>query len=423
MRALITGGLVPAVVMGEGVTALGVVRSLGRKGVPQFGIGAGRSFVTSSRWYRSLPNSLPGPPSPSSLAAFLEALPFDRLVLLPCSDVWVAAVAALEPPLATRFPASQPQRETLEVLLDKGRFAEAVTRFGVPHPRTIRVGDRDDLTRVWDQAPAGAFLKPCNSAAFGRYFGIRALRVQTLAEATAFVAEARQAGLELLLQEYIPGPPTAKYFVDGFVDRTGRICARFARRTLRMFRQADFGYNSCLVSVPLAEVGDAVASLDRLLAGIHFRGIFNAQFKRDPRDGHFKILEVNPRPFLAVALATDCGVNLCEMAYRDALGLHVEPVTGYPAGRRLVHPTVDLRACWELLRNGSFSPLAWLRSWVGATHATFTWDDPVPGPAAIVEDAAKFLRRRLPLGGQRRSVTAWSPRVEQADTNRQPRRL
>ena len=399
------GGLVPALVMGQGVTALGVIRSLGRKGIPRFGIGAGRSFIRCSRWYRSLPGPTSEPPSPSSLAAFLEPLPFDRLVLIPCSDVWVAAVAALEPPLAARFPASQAQRETLEVLLDKGHFAEAVMRLGVPHPRTIRVADGDDLARAWDQLPAGAFLKPCDSPAFGSYFGTKAMRLKTSAEAAAVVAEARRAGLELLLQEYIPGPATAHYFVDGFVDRAGRICARFARRRLRMF-PADFGCSSSAVSVPLAEVADAVASLERLLADIHYRGIFNAEFKRDPRDGLFKILEVNVRPFWQLAFASACGVDLCEMAYRDALGLPVEPATDYPAGRHWVYPNVDLRACWHLLWNGSFAPLAWLRSWAGATDATFAWDDPAPAAAAVIEDAGTFLRRRLSRGKRRRGFVS-----------------
>ena len=395
---------VPALVMGPSVTALAVIRSLGRKGIPQFGIGAGRSFVTSSRWYRPLPGPTLEAPNPSSLAAFLEPLPFDRLVLIPCSDVWEDAVAALEPPLAARFPASQAHRETLEVLLDKGRFAEAAARLGVPHPRTIRVADRDDLATIWDFAPAGVILKPCNSAAFAGYFGSGVQRLKTPAEAMAFVAEARRAGLELLLQEYVPGPADAHYFVDGFVDRGGRICARFARRRIRGF-PAEFGFSSCLVSVPLAEVGDAVANLDRLLASIHYRGIFNAQLKRDPRDGLHKFFEVNSRPFWSMALAGACGVDLCEMAYRDALGLPVEPVTDYPVGRLWVYPNQDVRACWDLLRNGSFAPLAWLRSWAGATNATFAWDDPAPAAAAVIEDAGTFLRRRLRGKHRRRVVT------------------
>ncbi len=391
---LSVGALPPALVMGQYITALGVVRSLGRKGIPQFGIGAGRSFVTYSRWYRPLPSPTPDSLDPSSLAAFLEPLPFDRLVLIPCSDAWAAAVAALEPRLATRFPASQAPQETLDLFLDKGCFAETLLRLGLPHPRTTRLGPRDDLAIMWDRAPEGAFLKPCNSHAFGLHFGIKGLRFKTRAEATACVIEARQAGLELVLQEYIPGPATAHYFVDGFVDRTGKICARFARRRLRMF-PAEFGCSSSVVSVPLKEVTAAVASLDRLLLALNYRGIFSAEFKHDPRDGLFKFLEVNVRPWWQVAFAVECGVDVCEMTYRDALELPVEPVTDYRVGRYWVYPNVDLRACWELLRKGTLTPWTWLRSWAGASDPTFTWDDPVPGAVNFIEDMRRFLRRRL----------------------------
>src|SRR5438046_2545616 len=81
-----------------------------------------------------------------------------------------------------------------------------------------------------------------------------------------------------VLQEDVPGPVTSHYFVDGFVDRDGRVLARFARRRLRMWPPY-FGNNSYIVSIPLADVEDAVTMLERLLAGLRYRGIFSAEFK------------------------------------------------------------------------------------------------------------------------------------------------
>ena len=98
-----------------------------------------------------------------------------------------------------------------------------------------------------------AFLKPRDSQAFRRRYGVKALRFRTPSEAIALALEARQTGLELMLQQYIPGPPTRHYMVEGFVDRTGRICARFVRQRLRMF-PPDFGDSTYMVSVPLDHV-------------------------------------------------------------------------------------------------------------------------------------------------------------------------
>ena len=61
-----------------------------------------------------------------------------------------------------------------------------------------------------------------------------------LPRAIALALDARRRGLDVMLQEYIPGPPTCHYMVEGFVDRIGRPVARFVRQRLRMF-PPDFG--------------------------------------------------------------------------------------------------------------------------------------------------------------------------------------
>ena len=199
----------PALVLGSASpTSLGVIRSLGRKGIPHVDVGTRETFVSHSRWHRSWPDPQGKEPSPSSLPQCLARLPFERMALIPCTDQWVAAVADLDPSLAARFPASMAPHETIQILLDKGRFAETAVQLGVPHPRTICLGSQDDLAKLPDVAFQDAFLKPRNSRAFSERYGVKAIRFNTRAETIAFVLEARRAGLELVLQEYIPGPPT-----------------------------------------------------------------------------------------------------------------------------------------------------------------------------------------------------------------------
>jgi hypothetical protein len=72
------------------------------------------------------------------------------------------------------------------------------------------------------------------------------------------------------------------------------------------------------------------------------------------------------------------------MAYRDALGLAVEPVHTYDVGRHCV-VGADRFACWALFRQEQLSAWAWLRSWLGARQMLFSWDDPLPGFARILE--------------------------------------
>ena len=110
-----------------------------------------------------------------------------------------------------------------------------------------------------------------------------------------------------------------------------------------------------MVSVPLSEVGPAVATLRTILAAVGYRGIFGGEFKRDERDGLFKILEVNARVWIYVEFAGRCGVDVCTMAYRDALGLEVTEAAHYRTGVRLVSPYLDFAAVRYAWRLGQMS--------------------------------------------------------------------
>src|SRR5262249_35965584 len=152
------------------------------------------------------------------------------------------------------------------------------------------------------------------------------------------------------------------------------------RRRLRMF-PLDFGNSTLLVSVPLDEVRPAADALVRLLVGIGYHGVFSAEFKLDPRDGLFKILEVNSRPWWFVEYASLCGVDVSRMAYQDALGFPVDDVLSYEVGVRGIFLPQDVLAFRELHRSGDLSTVDWLRSIAGAKATVFAWSDPLPGIA------------------------------------------
>jgi predicted ATP-grasp superfamily ATP-dependent carboligase len=385
----------PVLVLGGGShTSLSVIRGLNRAGVPTFTAGAGKSFVSYSRWHRRLDQWHGADPEPHSLATFLDRLSVARMVLLPCSDAWVPAVARLEPGLAARFPSSLPPLESLGVCLDKARLAEALAALGIPHPRTLRIDEDDDIRRVWDGRMARPFLKPRDSLAFQKRFGLKGVTVGSADEARAWVREARRAGLDLVLQEFVPGSASAHHFVDGFVDRGGAIRARMARRRVRT-HPVPYGDSCCTESIRLEDARPMLEALDRLLPALGYRGIFNAQFKRDDRDGEYKLLDLNPRPWGSVSLTLGCGVDVLRMAYRDALGLAVEPAADYPAGRRWVYQPRDLFACWHLVRQGVWTPREWLRTWTGAEHPIWSRDDPVPAAVFAVCEARRLLARAI----------------------------
>jgi predicted ATP-grasp superfamily ATP-dependent carboligase len=188
----------------------------------------------------------------------------------------------------------------------------------------------------------------------------------------------------MVLQEYIPGPPTNHYFIDGFVDRDRIVKALFARQRLRM-SPPDFGNSTMMVSVPLSEEDAAIETLKTLLADIEYRGIFSAEFKRDERDGTFNLIEVNARPWWYVEFAARCGVNVCELAVRDALGERVPTISKYATGRRCVFPYYDLEAVRAEMSAGRLGILGWALSWLGPYQPVFRWSDPLPAMGEVAK--------------------------------------
>jgi predicted ATP-grasp superfamily ATP-dependent carboligase len=143
----------------------------------------------------------------------------------------------------------------------------------------------------------------------------------------------------------------------------------------------------------------AVESVSSVLAHLEYRGIFSAEFKRDPRDGLFKLLEINARPWWYIEYAERCGVDVCTMAYRDALGEPVPDVRDFKVGARFVYSYHDYFACREAWRAGEVTLAQWAGSWIGAQQPLFNWTDPWP---ALVE-AWTPLGGRVTRGLRRRS--------------------
>lgn len=382
---------------GAGLTVLGTIRSLGRAGIPALCVHQQPDFVEASRWCQ-YPSFGTLPLAPAECLPALDASPIERAVAIACSDHWTHEIAGWTGARQTRFPASIVGRDVLDLLVDKRRFADALRTLGLPHPWTRHVTSAADVDALSGEMPENAFLKPSDSQAFNRVFHRKAFATSSAADLREKLARIHDAGLDCIIQEYIPGPPTNHYFVDGFADRTGRITALVARQRIRMY-PVDFGNSTMLRSVPLEAVAGAVDTMRKLVDGLRYRGIFSAEFKKDDRDGTFKILEVNCRPWWFVEFATMCGVNVVSMAYRDACGLPITPVERYRSGVRYCYMTFDRMAYQHLKARGEIGTAEWVRSWLFGRHAVFSPGD--PGPALQPLRQRVHDRWRLMTGGRR----------------------
>ena len=364
-------GLPPVLALGGGITLAAVLNILHKNRSPYYALCPADDFVCSSRWFRRLPTLFPEP-GPSDLEAVLSTLDLESAFLLPCSDDWLRAVAQLPRSLAARFP-SNTSRSCVEVLTDKWRFAELLNQLRIPHPTTRLIRSTEELSALSDSSFEGAILKPLSSVAFASRHGVKGYVVQGRAQANEIL---RSIELPILLQEFVPGPPDAGYFLDGYRDRNGRMAALFGRRRLRM-HPCRLGNSTVVESVPLRDLHAAIFPLEYLLDRISYCGIFSAEFKYDSCDREFKLIEINARPWWYVEFAAACGVDVCDLAYRDAMRLPLAEAHGYDVGRRGGLVLHDLRA-WRSRRGHYASLFSILKTWSSASSTPFHGNDPVP---------------------------------------------
>jgi len=131
----------------------------------------------------------------------------------------------------------------------------------------------------------------------------------------------------------------------------------------------------------------------RILRSLDYQGLVAIEYKLDPRDARYKLIEINPRGVSGNQLAIDCGVDLPDIAYRDAAGVPVDSPAVYQQDVKYVHLGWHLRAGMTLWRAGELGPLEWLGGLRGVTSfAIFDVRDLARSVASASGSARMALR-------------------------------
>lgn len=280
----------------------------------------------------------------------------------------------------------------MHLLQDKGEFARLARTHDIPCPLSVPVTTRRELLEFPLAGGGDYFFKPFDSQSFRRRYGVKAMSFADREGALSLWDEHDLGSAGVLIQEYVPGRADDHYFIDGFIDRRGDVITNLARRRTRMY-PTDFGNSSLCESVSMDAVGPAWKALDALLRSVSYRGIFSAEFKRDTRDGRFRLLEINTRPWVYIQFANECGVNFCDLYIRDALGEALavqQPTDTYKTCANLVADFRALRSTPAALRPGSLGIFA---IWLSSFKLVFDWTDLRPAMRSVVETLGPWIAR------------------------------
>jgi D-aspartate ligase len=245
-------------------------------------------------------------------------------VAFPTHDEYLVAVNASPVQILRPFG----PRDLIEPIQAKSFQYRAAGRAGVLLPATKYPRSEDEAREAAGRLRYPAVMKPSLGAGFKELQGRPLISAENADQLVAAFREG--AAFEPMLQERIPGGDDCLWTVGSYIDADGTPLGVFCGRKLL---QAPAGVGTCRVG-EAAWDDEAVGGALRLLAELGFHGISQVEYKRDPRDGSLRLMEVNARLWQWHSLAAFCGVDLVAIAYHDAIGLPPPAVSSRAAGRR-----------------------------------------------------------------------------------------
>ena len=348
-------GLPAAVVDAGWVNGLAAIRSLGRAGVRTLAVDHRRSALGFRSRYAEPFLSPDAHLDPQRFIASLRAL--GDLVVFPTHDEQLNLIAQHLGDLNVLAPF--PEWELLERVQSKRAQLEEAERAGVDIPKL-------------DPGTFPVVVKPERSVEFKRRYRRQAFRCDTRAELDEALAKTEEFGP--IVQELVPGGDDTLYTVGSYVTRDGKPLGVFSGRKLQ---QTPPGIGTCRVGEAVW-VQEAVDAALRLLQSFGYHGVSQVEFKRDPRDGRFKLMEINPRLWQWHGLAAACGVDLPRIAYADLTGEPLPAARMNGDGKR-----------WAITLLPGERPAPQRPPYV---DAVFALDDPRPGLVHLSRTVRTALR-------------------------------
>jgi D-aspartate ligase len=288
------------------VNGLAAIRSLGRGGVRVLALDH-RSSAIGFRSKYAERFLCPDPfEDEHRFVNFVRAL--GEVVVFPTHDDSLNAIARYADDLEVLTPF--PAWDVLERVQSKRTQLEEAQAAGVDIPETRYPQSATEAREL----SFPLIVKPERPVEFKRRYRRQGFRCDTAAELDQAYARTEEFGP--IVQELVPGGDDSLYSVGSYLARDGRELGVFCGRKLR---QTPPGIGTCRVGEAVW-IGEVVDAGLRLLRAFGYHGLSQVEFKRDPRDGRFKLMEINPRLWQWHGLATACGVDLPRIAYADLVG-------------------------------------------------------------------------------------------------------
>ncbi len=366
--------------------AIDVVRSLGKRGIHvESVVKAGKPPASYSRYLAaSHVFPLDGNDMEPSIA-FLEQLArqnrYDAIIaagldgfrILSCGLERLSAHAAV--PVS-----SWPLFVIAEDKADTTLFGE---RVGVPTPITYYPDGLDDLERFRD-IPYPVVVKARRGQGHYAYAGnFEELRDVVYPQICAEVEDQLAEGVYPILQEFIIGKAHGFYALMNH----GEVVAYFMHE--RIHEVPPTGGPSAMAKSFYDE--ELIAAGSRMLRELKWHGVAMVEFKKDVKDGQYKLIEINPKFWGSLGLSIATGVDFPYLLTQMAVDGDARPVEMPRTPVTYQWLSMDIAHSIAIKK-----PLQWLGFVLRGTPNDFRLADPMPNVMLLAQGVKDVL------GGKRK---------------------
>ena len=383
-----------AIVIGADYRGLTLARSLGRRDIPVWVL-AGEQLLAFSSRYASRRLRWPEFADEDTQCEYLSTLAsrhgLEGWVLIPTSDEHAALQSRRREELLKCYRFAASPWEIFRTTYDKRLSYQFADSVGIPCPATRYLQDEGEVNGLDCTYPA--LLKPAIKNTVTPFTHDKAWRVENKAELVRAyrVASRMVEPSTILIQELITGDGENQ-FSFGALCLDGQVLASVVARRRRQY-PIDFGRSSSFVeSIAEPEIESAAR---RLLGALRYTGLIEVEFKRDLRDGKYKLLDLNPRVWGWCSLGSAVGVDFPYLFWELSQERPIVATRAVP-GVRWSRMITDVPAMVSEIRAGRTSIRKCIDSLRGPVQsAVFATDDPMPALLEIpLISLAKYLRRR-----------------------------
>lgn len=363
-----------AIVIEGHVQGLSNTRSLGELGIPVYVLDVSHCLAQHSKYctkYFRCPNFK----SKEFIQFLIELAQKDNLqgwFLIGSNDHIVENLSLHAQELAPYYTMVVPSKEQLYQIIDKANLMQIASTCGTHIPRTC------DLNTI-EQTKEFTYpllIKGREGLSFYKATHQKAVQVNDEAELLSKSKEISQLTSDVMIQELIPFDRNNRVVSFTCFAVNGEIKTYWMGQKLRE-HPIKYGTATMSESVLIPEVLEEAKPLVKTL---NYTGICEIEFMRDARDGYYKLIEINPRTWLWVGLAKECGIDYAKVMYKYVNGIEQQYPESYQVGIKWRNAVTDFVFGMQAILQKHVTLSEYINSLSGrCVHAIWHWKDIVPG--------------------------------------------